>query len=91
MEFLAVVVVLMLGAYVGYKYYQSIKPVEEPAVLDLPVEAAIDPVPVEEPEVKKERVKKAPSKKSAPKADVDGETTPKAAPKKKKPTMKVVK
>lgn len=98
MEFLIAVVILVLGAFIGYKYYQTIKTVDEPTVLDLPVEAVVEsapaveaPAPVVETEPKKERPKKAPAKKTATKTETDGEKPAKAAPKKKKPTMKVVK
>lgn len=98
MEFLIAVVILALGAFIGYKYYQTLQAGEQPAVLDLPVEAVVESAPaaevtdpVVETEIKKERPKKAPAKKTAAKSETYRETPAKAAPKKKKPTMKVVK
>ena len=98
MEFLIIVVVLAVGLYVGYKYYQVKTALgTEPTVFDLVDEVKVDVQAVEaKAEVAVEAVK-AEVKKAAPKAKkvanevVEEVKEVKAKVTKKKPNIKIAK
>lgn len=89
MEFLIAALVLIVGVYFGWSYYQAKKATTTPYVL--PEEAVVELEPIPAAVATVEPVETKAKKPAAKKAKADTETTAKKAPAKKKPNIKIAK
>lgn len=105
MEFLIAALVIAVGVYIGYKYYQAKRALPEPYVLPESAVINVEPLPVTKVEVGtvslaeaekkvdavKEKVKKAPkaTTKTTKTEEPAKKATAKKTPAKKKPNIKV--